>query len=115
MTVDYPYDYYVYLDPRSPTGRIHDSDCPAVRKVKGSSVPELTDPFRRQLNEGVKHWRGPFADFDDAEQAVLEDGERSVRLCRMCQPDPDPCDPDSLDTYIRRRRVETPRTGSRSG
>ena len=108
MTVDFPYDYYVYLDPRSPTGRIHDMDCPVVRKVKGSAGWDSTDPYRRRLNEGAKHWRGPFGDFDDAEQAILEDGERSVRLCRMCEPDPDPCDPDSHENYIRRRRGETP-------
>ncbi len=75
MTVAYPCHHYVHFDIRGETARIHEEDCPAVVKAV------------RRKSAGDR-WKGPYLDFEHAEQAA---GAREVKLCRLCEPDPNPC------------------------
>ena len=93
MVADFPRDYYVYLDLRSPIARIHVTDCPSFHKIKSQVHPSLRESprpgsvFGRQLKEGaLDRWMGPFEEMDDAAKADRSaKGERKVLICRLCR------------------------------
>ena len=88
MTVEYPDHHYVHFDFDGETACIHEERCPAVVKAV-------------RLRPTGDRWTGPCIGFEGAEQAA---GARKVKLCGLCKPDPNPCDPDSFDVYIRGTR-----------
>ena len=90
MTVDGSYQYFIRLDSQTNTATVHLWECGYVAEAG-----------QRGLIGDV--WKGPIEGWEDVENKV---GCWKIRLCAECEPEPDPCDPDSYEDCVIERHLK---------
>lgn len=84
MTVEIGYRYFVDASPASDRAMVHVEECDSVGEAGQRRLIGVT-------------WTRPIEGW---EALAEEFGDRKILLCAECEPEPNPCDPDSYDDYV---------------